>query len=121
MILPFSILEMSALFFCFHHLSKRNHTQEVVRFAPDKVVVEVGREQPELRLEWQRFFTKILVQAPRHPWYPGRVALRNGDQEVQIGEFLTARERRTLITSLRKMVRHADACTLPAGRFSQPL
>jgi len=109
MILPFTVLEMIFLLACFYYLIRRNQTQEVLSFAADQVVMEIGRNAPEVRHEWQRFFTKVLVEAPRHPWYPSRVALRYRDEEYEIGKYLNSEEKQTLITELKRMVAAADA------------
>jgi uncharacterized membrane protein len=108
MILPFTVLEMTFLLACFYYLIRRNQTQEVLSFAADQVVMEIGRNAPEVRHEWQRFFTKVLVEAPRHPWYPCRVALRHRDEEYEIGKYLNCEEKQTLITELKRMVAAAD-------------
>lgn len=109
MILPFTIVEMGVLLGCFYYLIRRNQTQEVVSFAADQVVMEIGRDTPEVRYEWQRFFTKVLIQPPPHPWYPSKVALRYRDKEYEIGKFLNPADKQTLITELRNMVAAADA------------
>ncbi|XOV81587.1 MAG: DUF2244 domain-containing protein [bacterium] len=109
LILPFTMLEMSFLLACFYYLIRRNQTQEVVWFAVDQVVMEVGRNAPEIRHEWQRFFTKVLVEAPRHPWYPSRVAFRYRDKEYEIGKYLNSEDKQMLIRELKRMVAAADA------------
>jgi len=81
-----------------------------VRFGADEVVIEVGRKAPEERHVWQRFFTKVMVHPPKHPWYPHRIALRCRDQEREIGRFLTAEDKRTLLSEIRRMIAAADSC-----------
>jgi uncharacterized membrane protein len=108
MILIFSAIEMSVLFGCLYYLVRRSQTQEVVWFAPQRVVLEVGRRTPEVRHEWQRFFTKVLIQPPKHPWYTSRVVLRCRDEEREIGGFLTGSDKKELIRHLRQMIAAAD-------------
>ena len=107
-ILFFTTLEMSVLAACMYYIARRGHLQEVVRFGPDEVVIEVGRKRPELRHRWQRFFTKILVNRARNPWYPSRVTLRCRDEEQEIGSFLSSEEKDKLVSELRAMVAAAD-------------
>jgi uncharacterized membrane protein len=109
MILPFSILEMSVLCACFYYIVRRNQTLEVVRFGADEVVIEKGRRAPESRYVWQRFFTKVMVHPPKHPWYPNRIALRYRGEEYEIGKFLTAEDKQTLISEIRQMIAVADS------------
>ena len=107
-ILPFTVLEMSILAGCLYYIARRNHIQQVVRFGPEEVVIETGYKEPEQRIHWQRFFTKILVNRARHPWYPSRVTMRCRDEEQEIGSFLSGEEKQTLIRDLRAMVLAAD-------------
>ena len=112
MILPFSVLEMSVLCACFYYIVRRNQTLEVVRFGADEVVIEIGRRAPESRYVWQRFFTKVMVHPPRHPWYPSRIALRYRGEEHEIGKFLTAEDKQQLLSEIRRMIAVADSCRL---------
>ena len=107
-ILPFTVLEMSVLVGCLYYIARRNHFQQVVRFGAEEVVIETGYRQPEKRHCWQRFFTKILVNRARHPWYPSRVTMRCRDEEEEIGGFLPSDEKQALIRELRAMVAAAD-------------
>ena len=109
-ILPFSILEMGVLCACFYYIVRRNQTLEVVRFSADEVVIEVGRKAPETRLVWQRFFTKVMVHPPKHPWHASRIALRCRGEEHEIGSFLTAEDKQTLVSEMRRMIAAADNC-----------
>ena len=52
---------------------------------------------------------RCSLKAPRHPWYPSRVALRYRDEEYEIGKYLNTEEKQTLITELKRMVAAADA------------
>ncbi len=107
-ILPFTVLEMSVLGGCLYYIARRNHIQQVVRFSPEDVVIETGREHPEKRHHWQRFFTKILVNRGRYPWDPSRVTMRCRDEEQEIGSFLSSEEKDALVRDLRAMVAAAD-------------
>ena len=110
LILPFTGLEMIVLGGCFYYLITRNQTQEVLSFSAEKVVIEVGRNSPEVHHDWPRFFTKVIVQSPKHPWYPSTVTLRYRDQECEVGKFLTAIDKKELIRELRLMIAAADNC-----------
>jgi hypothetical protein len=45
----------------------------------------------------------MLIQ-PRHPWYPISVVLRNRDEDIEIGQFLTEDEKRQLVSYLRQVM-----------------
>jgi uncharacterized membrane protein len=108
MILPFSIIEMSVLGGCFYYIVRRAQFQQVLFFGAEQVVVEYGRKSPERRVVWPRFFTKVMVQPPKHPWYPIQISLRCKNQEEEIGQFLTAEEKKQLVSELRRMIVVAD-------------
>ena len=110
LILPFTGLEMIVLAGCFYYLIVRNQTQEVLSFSAEQVVIEVGRNGPDVHHDWPRFFTKVIVRSPRHPWYPSTVVLRCRDQECEVGKFLTAIDKTELIRELRLMIVAADKC-----------
>jgi len=108
MILPFSLVEMGVLCSCFYFIVRRNQTQEVIRFGHDEIVIEVGRKNPEVRHVWARFFTKVMVDPPKHPWYANRISLRYRDQEREIGRYLNAQEKKKLLLEIRAMISRAD-------------
>jgi|GEM_PF-228718 uncharacterized membrane protein len=108
MILPFTAVEMSFLSACFYYIIKRSQHQEVIRFSVDEITVECGRKTPDICLQWPRFYTKIMVSTPRHPWYPIRISLRCRQQDQEIGQFLTSEEKDKLVKDLRHMISAAD-------------
>ncbi|MEZ5560753.1 MAG: DUF2244 domain-containing protein [Pseudomonadales bacterium] len=115
-ILPFTVLEMSVLLACLYYCVRRTHVQEVLTFSPDALVLERGIRRPSVRLEFQRYFTRFFVRAPRHPWYRKQIALRSRDQELEIGSFLSSDEKEDLVRQLRHMIHQLDQ--LPGGAAS---
>lgn len=112
MILPFSALEMSVLLWCLHYCVRRTHRQEVLTFSPDRLVLERGINRPEFRQEYQRYFTRIFVRPPAHPWRDKRVSLCCRNTEVEIGSFLSNVEKDDLVNALRQMIQRLDALPL---------
>jgi len=107
-ILPFTVLELSVLTACLYYCVRRTHLQEVLTFSPEHLIIERGIRAPSTRLEFERFFARFFVRAPRHPWYRKRVALRCRETEVEIGGFLRNEEVDTLVTLLRRMINQLD-------------
>lgn len=105
-ILVFTVIEMAVLFSCLWYCLRRSRLQEVLWFTQDKLVLEIGIEKPTQRKEWQRFFTKILVQPAKHPWYRKQIALRHRNEEIQIGQFLDDAEKEQLLRELRRTVQY---------------
>jgi uncharacterized membrane protein len=114
-ILPFTLLELGILTSCLYYCVRRTHVQEVLTFSADSLVVERGIRRPDVRLEFQRYFTRFFVESPRHPWYRRHVALRCRDTELEIGRFLRTEEVDDLVRQLRAMIQHLDQRAVRAG------
>jgi len=114
-ILPFTLLELAVLTGCLYYCVRRTHQQEVLTFSPDALILERGIHKPDLRLEFQRYFTRFFVKGPRHPWYRKHVALRCRDIELEIGNFLRSEEIDDLVRQLRAMIQRLDALPVAAA------
>ncbi len=117
-ILPFTVLEMAILLACLYYCVRRTHIQEVLTFSPESLVLERGINRPQLRVEFQRYFTRFFVRGPKHPWYRKQIALRCRDRELEIGSFLSSDEKDDLIRQLRDMIHHFEAPAAPSGAGS---
>lgn len=104
-ILPFAGLEMLGLTAAIWYCVRKTHRQEVVRFSQDEVVVELGVNKVEREHRFQRFFTRVHVEAPTGSRRSQRIALAEREHRLEIGEFLTDDEKETLIRELRQMIR----------------
>ncbi len=117
LILPFTGLEMAVLSYCLLLCIRRTSTQEVLSFGANDITLEVGRDQPDQVVRWQRFFTKIHVKRAVHPWYRKNIFLVHKGEEKEIGKFLTQIEQEELIDQLNAMIRRADLAQVQ--RFPQ--
>ena len=119
LVIPFSILEMTALLGCLYYCVRRATVQEVLTFSADELIVETGHRRPEHVYRYQRFFsyislftfamlmrffTRFEVERPAHPWYEPRIEIRHREQRLEIGRFLRADEKRDLVGHLRNMI-----------------
>jgi len=104
-ILPFAGLEMLALTAAIYYCVRKTHRQEVLRFSMDEVVIEAGVNKVEEEHRFQRFFTRVHVEAPKGARRTQRIALTERERNVEVGEFLTDDEKKTLIRELRHMIR----------------
>jgi uncharacterized membrane protein len=113
MILPFSLLELTALFFCLWLCVRRGYRQEVIVLQPGQVFMQKGQRQlpPRITIErtFDRFFTRFHVERKGHPWRNPCVLLRYRDEHHEIGSFLAAEEKLSLIAELRRGIRYVDA------------
>jgi uncharacterized membrane protein len=104
MVLPFSALEMAALLGCLYFCVRRASQQEVLTFSIDELVVEKGHGRRERVYRFQRYFTRVMVEPPAHPWYQPRIAIVARNERLEIGQFLGADEKRRLVGHLRHMI-----------------
>lgn len=102
LILPFAGGEIAILFYVMHRVLQSCHRMEIIRVESDSVTVEQGSAGPEKIWTCQRFFTRVIVQQPSHPWYPIRVFIRGRGSETEVGAFLNEDEKKQLIMQLRQ-------------------
>jgi len=107
-ILPFTVLEIGVLTAALYYCVRRTHTTEVLTLSPARLVFERGINKPTQRLDFDRYFSRFMVEAARHPWYRKRVALRCRNQEFEVGSFLSDEEKDVLISQLRGMISRLD-------------
>ena len=104
LILPFTVLELMAIYFCLHYLVRRNQCQEVITFSADEVVIERGRVAAEEAHRYNRYWAHFCVIAPVLPGRDKRIAIRSHGRELEIGSFLSAADKQTLVERLRDIV-----------------
>ena len=104
MILPFSGLEIAALFSCLYVCTRANIRTEVITFSDDKVIIEQGRTFAEKSWEYPRSWAKIFVNKPQHEGYPDKVVIRSHGKETELGSFLNSEDKAALVKKLRKIV-----------------
>lgn len=108
MILPFSIIEVTVVAACFYIILRRNRRQQVIEVFEDKIEVAEGIHQPEQLISWQRFFTKVVVTAPSHPWHGPAIKLRHRNEEIELGGFLNLEDKQALVKSLDSLIHLAN-------------
>ncbi|TDX99613.1 DUF2244 domain-containing protein [Thiohalophilus thiocyanatoxydans] len=106
LILPFAGLEITALFCLLYYVSLKTRVQEVIRFKDNEVWVQRGRRWPTLEWYCQRFWCRLHVYSPSHPWYSSRIELRCQGRELELGQFLSDRDKRALIRNLNAFLSH---------------
>lgn len=104
LVLPFSILEMTVLYFCLRYLVIRNQRQEVITFSSDEVVIERGRRRAEESLSYNRYWAHFCVIPSALPGRDPRIAIRSHGRETEIGGFLSEPDKRALVQHLRDIV-----------------
>ena len=106
LIAPFSGLEVLALLACLYLCARSNIQTEVIKFSPDKVIIEQGRTFAEKSWEYHRTWAKIFVRKPRHRGHPEQIVIRSHGKELELGSFLNNDDKETLVRKLRKIIYH---------------
>ncbi len=104
MILPYSLLELFVLGACMYYCLLQCGRQEVITVSEDQVRIERGIRKPSECWSYHRLWAKFLVQKPRHPWDPAVVSIRSHGQELELGSFLSKRDKSELIEYLKRVV-----------------
>ncbi|MEX2327743.1 MAG: DUF2244 domain-containing protein [Pseudomonadales bacterium] len=104
LVLPYSLLEMAFLALCMTYCVRQCNRQEVITISEHEVLIERGISGPSEHWNYQRMWAKFMVKAPRHPWDPAVVAIRSHGKELEIGSFLSRRDKSALIEQLRRVV-----------------
>jgi len=104
LIAPFSGLEVLALLGCLYLCARSNIQTEVIKFSPDKVIIEQGRTFAEKSWEYHRSWAKIFVRKPRLRGYPDQVVIRSHGKELELGSFLNKDDKQALVNKLRKII-----------------
>ncbi len=104
LIAPFSGLEVLALLGCLYLCARSNIQTEVIRFSPEKVIIEQGRTFAERSWEYHRIWAKIFIRKPRHRGHPDRVLIRSHGKELELGSFLNKDDKEALVNKLRKII-----------------
>ncbi|MBI2992927.1 MAG: DUF2244 domain-containing protein [Gammaproteobacteria bacterium] len=108
LVLPFSGAELIVLGAAFYLTARRGDVREVITISANGVAVETGRRGPETRAEFQRHWARVVLERPRHSWYPGRLLIRSHGREIEVGRFLNEQERRGLALELRAALRREE-------------
>ena len=108
LIAPFSGLEVLALLGCLYLCVRSNIQTEIIKFSPDKVVIEQGRTFAEKSWEYHRSWAKIFVRKPRHKGHPDQIVIRSHGKELELGSFLNKDDKQTLVNKLRVIIYRSE-------------
>lgn len=109
LVLPFCGLEMLALGAALYVTSWRGSIREVITVDARSVAVESGRDKPVARHEFQRSWTKVILERPSTSWHPSRLLIGSHGRQIEVGQFLNEEERRGLAEVLSKIITPLEA------------
>lgn len=101
LVLPFSGLEIGALWVALYVCACRGTIQEVISIDGDNITFETGRLRPEKKEVFKRPWTKVILERSWNSWYPSRLLIRSHGRQVEIGRFLNEQERQGFALMLR--------------------
>lgn len=108
LILPFAGLEMLALAVTFYLCARRGQLQEVITVQDGHIVIERGRDYPQLSYKFYAAWSKIVVKNNVAKSNLTQVVLRAHGKELEIGRFLGDDERKELAHTLSRWVNGID-------------
>ncbi len=100
-VLPYSVLEIGLLCWAFGWMERHAHDWERVTVRGDRIVVERARGGTRTMREFNRFWTRLDVEADARNRV-ARVVLRHRGESLLLGEELSAHERVRIAHELRR-------------------
>ena len=104
LILPFAGLEILLVGACVYFVVNRTYKQEIITMTPERLKIEKGLSKPIRVWEYFRVWTYVVVEKPKHPWYPAHILVTSKGERVPIGDFLTEKEKLTLVENLKNII-----------------
>ena len=104
LILPFAGLEVIFVGICTYLVLNKTSQQEVITLSKDKLIIEKGAYRLKKVWEYFRLWSYITVERPQHPWYPAHILITSKGERVPIGDFLTEKEKLTLVENLKNII-----------------
>ncbi len=104
LILPFAGLEILLVGACVYFVVNRTYKQEIITMTAERLKIEKGLSKPIRVWEYFRVWTYVVVEKPKHPWYPAHILVTSKGERVPIGDFLTEKEKLTLVKNLKNII-----------------
>ncbi len=102
LVLPFAGLEIIALTIGLYICCLRNRRQEVITIDERALTVEKGAQQPQEVWKFDRAWVNLELQNAKFQGHPSKLLIRSKGKQIEIGEYLTNKERKSLAISLGK-------------------
>ena len=104
MILPFTIIELSALCLVLYMLYNRNNYVERILINEKQLVIQHLAKNADQEWQFPLAWSKVNLEAPRHHWYPHRLLLGSSGNWVEVGSCLTDEERQSLAKAITEQI-----------------
>ena len=103
-VLPFWGLEMLVLGAALHLSLKRRLYRQELLFTDAEIRIVTTSPAGEEKQEFSRHWAKVRLRSPRTNLYPSRLTIESHGRALEIGQFLTEEERRSLAGRLQGLV-----------------
>lgn len=103
-ILPFSLLELIALFIGMYYCLWQRQRKELIIFARHHVTVQKGFYRPLITHRYHRLWCQLIIRHPTHSWNTPAILLRSHGKELELGSFLNQQDKTILIERLENLL-----------------
>ncbi len=104
LILPFAILDVVAVGLILYLLMRSNAYVEKIRIRPDTLVIRHIEKRNRHSWTFALAWVQVVLESPRHRWYPHRLLLGSKGEWVEIGRCLTDPERQSLAIAIKTRI-----------------
>jgi len=102
LVLPFSGLEVLLLFICLYLVYKHYSICQIIYFTSDRIIIESGKNCADQRTEYQRHWSKFLVDNMNNNNIP-RLCISSKGKQTEIGAFLSYQDKLILIDLIKNI------------------
>ena len=102
LVMPFSGLEVIIVSACLYLVYKHYTTCQVIYFTADSVIIESGKHCADSRVEYQRHWSKFLIDNNDNNTIP-RLCISSKGKQTEIGAFLNCQDKQILIDLIRNI------------------
>jgi len=105
MILPFAILDVTAVGLILFLLGRQGSYVEKISIQADEVVIEHLQRGSERSWRFPLDWTRVELAGAGHHWYNRRLLIGSSGKWVEVGQCLTDAERESLAEALKQEIR----------------
>lgn len=107
-VLPFWGLEMLGLGLALHLSLRRRHVRQELILTDAQIWVTTTSSAGEEKQQFSRHWASVRLRSPRTNLHPSRLTIESHGRALEIGQFLTEEERRSLAGRLQTLVGRLD-------------
>ncbi|MBS0398054.1 MAG: DUF2244 domain-containing protein [Proteobacteria bacterium] len=104
LVLPFWGLEMLVLGIALHLSLRRRHIRQELVLTDAQIWVTTTSTAGEEKQQFSRHWASVRLRSPRTNLHPSRLTIESHGRALEIGQFLTEDERRSLAGRLQGLV-----------------